>query len=238
MAVDTTTIFQHGTLGLLVPGLYDGTITAGELLTHGDTGIGTLNGLDGEVIILDGHAYQAREDGQIREIATDETLPFASVHFEKPDASADLTPMSQAEFEAQLLKDYQLQNMFAAIRVDGTFKKIHTRVAPRQQRPYKTLVQATATQPEFKGENVTGTIVGYYAPHLFQGATVGGYHLHFLSADHQLGGHLLGFEIDQATVKVQRFADFKVHLPIDNAAYLQEQFDNQAIDSAINKAER
>ncbi|WP_237757725.1 acetolactate decarboxylase, partial [Lactiplantibacillus plantarum] len=36
--MDTTTIFQHGTLGLLVPGLFDGTITAGELLTHGDTG--------------------------------------------------------------------------------------------------------------------------------------------------------------------------------------------------------
>jgi len=238
MAADTSTIFQHGTLGLLVPGLYDGTITAGELLKHGDTGIGTLEGLDGEVIILDGHAYQAREDGQIREIEATEMLPFASVHFEKPTVSAQLTAMSQAALESQLLTDYQLQNVFAAIRIDGTFKQIHTRVAPRQEPPYQTLVQATSKQPEFRGTDVKGTIVGYYAPQLFQGATVGGYHLHFLSVDHQLGGHLLGFEIDQATVKLQPFANLKVHLPIDNAAYLQENFDNQAIDSAINTAER
>ncbi|MFC6181870.1 acetolactate decarboxylase [Lactiplantibacillus daowaiensis] len=232
------TIYQHGTLGLLVPGLFEGTITAGELLTHGDTGIGTLDGLNGEVIILDGHAYQAREDGQIREIDATETMPFASVHFEQPDVSVDVKGLSQAEFEQQLLTEYQLENVFAAVRVTGTFKHIKTRVAPKQTRPYQTLVAATTKQPEFEGDNVTGTIIGYYAPHLFQGATVGGYHLHFLSDDHQLGGHLLGFDIDQATVKVQRFADFKVHLPIDNAAYLQEKFDNQAIDTAINKAER
>ncbi|ETY74184.1 acetolactate decarboxylase [Lactiplantibacillus fabifermentans] len=238
MAKDTTTIFQQGTLGLLVPGLYDGTITAGELLQHGDAGIGTLTGLNGEVIILDGHAYQAREDGVVREIAADETLPFASVHFEAPDATKALTPMDQPTFEQQTVHDYQLSNVFAAIRIDGTFKHIHTRVAPKQTKPYHTLVEATATQPEFTGDDVQGTIIGYYAPHLFQGATVGGFHLHFLSADHQLGGHLLGFDIDQATLKVQRFADFHVHLPIDNADYLQQKFDNNEIDSAINKAER
>lgn len=236
--VETNTIFQHGTLGLLVPGLFDGTITAGELLTHGDTGIGTLDGLNGEVIIVDGHAYQAREDGQIREIKATETLPFASVHFEKPDISDHLTNLDQATFEQQVVDDYRLTNVFAGIRVDGTFKHVKTRVAPRQQPPYKTLVEATATQPEFEGTDVTGTIIGYYAPHLFQGATVGGFHLHFLSQDHQLGGHLLGFDIADATVKVQHFANFQVHLPIDNEAYLQEQFDNETIDHAINKAER
>ncbi|CAJ1228182.1 acetolactate decarboxylase [Lactiplantibacillus xiangfangensis] len=234
----TDKIFQHGTLGLLVPGLFDGTITAGELLTHGDTGIGTLDGLNGEVIIINGHAYQAREDGQVREIAADETLPFASVHFEKPDISAPIEATNQADFETQVVRDYRLRNVFAAIRIDGTFKTIKTRVAPRQQPPYKTLVQATATQPEFSGEHVQGTIVGYYAPQLFQGATVGGFHLHFLSQDHQLGGHLLGFEIEQAELKIQHFADFQVHLPIDNEAYLQEEFDNETIDHAINKAER
>mgnify|MGYP003365129406 CR=1 FL=1 len=234
----TSKIFQHGTLGLLVPGLYDGTITAGELLTHGDTGIGTLDGLNGEVIILDGHAYQAREDGQVREIAATETLPFASVHFEAPQHTAELQQLNQAAFQQQVQADYQLTNVFAAVRVDGRFKHIKTRVAPHQVKPYQSLVAATAKQPEFEGTDVQGTIIGYFAPHLFQGATVGGFHLHFLSADHQLGGHLLDFEIAQAQLKVQTFADFQVHLPIDNADYLTEKFDNATIDSAINQAER
>lgn len=51
-------LYQHGTLALLVPGLLEGTTTIGELLKHGDTGIGTGEGLDGELIILDGVAYK------------------------------------------------------------------------------------------------------------------------------------------------------------------------------------
>lgn len=46
-------VFQHGTLGMLVPGLFDGTMTISELLKHGDWGIGTASGLDGEMIVLD-----------------------------------------------------------------------------------------------------------------------------------------------------------------------------------------
>jgi len=56
--MDTTKLFQHGTLALLVPGLLTGTLTMKELLQHGDTGIGTGEGLDGELIILDGQPYQ------------------------------------------------------------------------------------------------------------------------------------------------------------------------------------
>ena len=52
-------LYQHGTLALLVPGLLEGTTTIGELLTHGDTGIGTGEGLDGELIILDGVAIRS-----------------------------------------------------------------------------------------------------------------------------------------------------------------------------------
>lgn len=40
----TNVLYQHGTLALLVPGLLKGTLTSGELLEHGDTGIGTGRG--------------------------------------------------------------------------------------------------------------------------------------------------------------------------------------------------
>ena len=56
-------LFQHGTLALLVPGLLAGTMSIGELLQHGDTGIGTGAGLDGELIILEGNAYQINGQG-------------------------------------------------------------------------------------------------------------------------------------------------------------------------------
>ncbi|MGO0041548.1 acetolactate decarboxylase, partial [Streptococcus suis] len=47
-------LFQYNTLGALMAGLYGGSLTVGELLEHGDLGLGTLDSIDGELIVLDG----------------------------------------------------------------------------------------------------------------------------------------------------------------------------------------
>ena len=61
-------LFQYNTLGALMAGLYGGTMTVGELLEHGDLGLGTLDSIDGELIVLDGKAYQAKGSGDQPEI--------------------------------------------------------------------------------------------------------------------------------------------------------------------------
>lgn len=48
------TLFQHGTMQMLVEGLLEGTLPLSELLKHGNIGIGTGDGVDGELVILDG----------------------------------------------------------------------------------------------------------------------------------------------------------------------------------------
>ena len=73
-------LYQHGTLALLVPGLLEGTTTIGELLKHGDSGIGPGEGLDGELIILDGEAYKVGQSGVAERVPDDFTMPFANVH--------------------------------------------------------------------------------------------------------------------------------------------------------------
>src|SRR2546427_10223 len=41
-------LFQASTIGALLQGAYDGDVTFAELAQHGDLGLGTLHGLDGE----------------------------------------------------------------------------------------------------------------------------------------------------------------------------------------------
>ncbi|MGV3255520.1 acetolactate decarboxylase, partial [Streptococcus suis] len=53
-------LFQYNTLGALMAGLYGGSLTVGELLEHGDLGLGPLASLDGELIVLDGKVFQAK----------------------------------------------------------------------------------------------------------------------------------------------------------------------------------
>src|SRR5664279_5386180 len=78
-------LFQTSTIDALVQGVYDGDMTFGELRKHGDFGIGTFNGVDGEMIALDGHYYQITSDGKARPVRDEMRTPFASVTTFVPD---------------------------------------------------------------------------------------------------------------------------------------------------------
>ena len=56
-------LFQYNTLGALMAGLYGGSFTIGELLEHGDLGVGTLDSIDGELIVVDGKQRQIHHRG-------------------------------------------------------------------------------------------------------------------------------------------------------------------------------
>ena len=48
-------LFQTSTIDSLLDGSYDGDVTFAELAQRGDLGLGTVDALDGEMILLDGN---------------------------------------------------------------------------------------------------------------------------------------------------------------------------------------
>ena len=78
-------LFQHQTLGDLMAGFFDGSMTIEALLKEGNYGIGTMDHLDGELIVIDGKAYQAKENGELVVLKGDETVPYAAVTDFTPD---------------------------------------------------------------------------------------------------------------------------------------------------------
>ena len=72
-------LFQASTIGALLDGAYEGDLTFAELAEHGDLGLGTLNGLDGEMIALDGRFWRADVEGEVSEIEPTALTPFAVV---------------------------------------------------------------------------------------------------------------------------------------------------------------
>ena len=238
MTNDVKRVYQHGTLALLIPGLFTGTMTVAELLTHGNFGIGTAHGLAGELVLLDGHAYTVNVDCQVTELAPDATVPFATVHWQ--DSSLPTQAVHQrtkAELETQILAQAPLKNLFFAVKMTGTFKVMHTRAVQTQQEPYPNLTAATRVQPEFEQTDVTGTLIGYYAPALYQGAAVAGYHVHFLNDTNDFGGHILDYTVVDAQMTLQPFETFEQHFPSDNEAFLKSDFDLQQVNADIEEAE-
>src|SRR4249919_2977483 len=76
---DPHVLFQASTIGALLDGAFDGDLSFAELAEHGDFGLGTLNGLDGEMIAVDGAFYRADVEGEIHPVPAAAKTPFAVV---------------------------------------------------------------------------------------------------------------------------------------------------------------
>src|SRR6476646_2478876 len=135
-------LFQASTIGALLDGAYDGDLSFAELAEHGDLGLGTLNGLDGEMIAIDGSFYRADVEGRIHPVAAEEKTPFAVVCRFEPQIEAVIDPPRSGE---QPLAHEDLLDRLdelvppeassCAIRLDGSFDLVRARSVPRQQPP-------------------------------------------------------------------------------------------------------
>lgn len=233
-----TTLYEHGTLASLMAGNFDGTITIEELLKHGSMGIGTFKGLDGEVIILNNNVYQAVSSGNVNHITNlNTTMPFASVHFPTNPQDISLKNVNFAKLNNEFVKAHQLSNIFASLILDGNFKHVKIRIAPKQNKPYPTLLEVAQQQPEFTADNISGTIVGYYAPEIFGTITAAGWHLHFISDDRKFAGHLLSFEASELTGSLEIFDNLEQHLPVENQEFRQSSVNVDTLKDSIAKSE-
>ena len=208
------TLTQHSTIDALLIGMYDGDLEIGDLRRAGNFGIGTFDGLDGEMIVLDGAVYKARSDGRIVRMGDRETTPFASVSYFHPDIHTDIPPgIDYPALEALLTGKLASPNLFHAIRVHGRFAQVRVRSVPRQTPPYRPLAEVVKEQAVFDLKDVDGTLVGYYLPKFSDRINVPGYHLHFLSDDRTSGGHVLALTTGGATAAIDSLDTLRMVLP-------------------------
>jgi acetolactate decarboxylase len=230
------TLTQTSTIDALMSGVYDGKMSLQELKLHGDTGLGTFQALDGEMVVLDGTVYQVRADGTVHVPDPSETTPFAAVTFFEPDLDKILPEgIDMKQLTDEIDAALPTPNMIYALKIQGAFKRIRTRSVPRQNKPYRPMVEVVKTQPTFDFENVEGIIIGLRCPSFMKGINVPGYHLHFLTKDRKAGGHVLGLTVDKAVVEIDRINNFYVILPENQEFYgLNTEAD---ISSAISAVE-
>jgi acetolactate decarboxylase len=211
---DRDTLYQVSTLGALQSGFYDGDITYADLAVRGDAGIGTLEGLDGEMIALDGSFYQIRADGKVYEVDASSIAPFAMVTFFDRDMEA--VPAAGLDYGGlQAFLDGLLpsRNVFYAFRIEGSFERVRARSVHAQTRPYPPLSDAIANQSVFELEDVEGTMVGFWCPAYVGDVNAPGYHLHFITSDLAAGGHVLDLRLGEVIVYIDETPGFFMQLP-------------------------
>lgn len=236
---DRETIFQVALLQSLTQGYYDGIIKVSELKKHGDIGIGTFEGVNGEMIVLDGTVYQALGDGTVQKAADDETVPFSNVTFFDKDGSVELSDINDVNALKEKLNatvEQNGKNLFYFVKMSGTFEKMNVRSEIKQEKPYKTLDKALETdQREFNFDNISGTVIALYCPDYMNGLNTPGWHFHFISDDKTKGGHLLDLQFANATAEYDATPEFEMCLT-DNGDF-QKMVLSKDVSDAIKKVE-
>lgn len=74
-------VYQISTLQSLILGNYYGSLYIEDLLTHGDTGVGTFHAVAGELIVIDGHCYRIWQTAPVIEAQPLDTTPFAGIAY-------------------------------------------------------------------------------------------------------------------------------------------------------------
>lgn len=214
-------MYQVSTLQALAKGDFYGNATIGELLRYGDTGLGTFKAVDGEMIVLGGECYRAKADGTVEKAASHDSTPFASVTFLNEEHKFSLTQaVTMQEFLAvmdNMLKKLGLNNIYAC-RVDGSFSEVYARSEMEQKaEPYKTFAKVLETdQREFEFTHVKGSLVAVYFPAYMDGLNVPGWHVHFISDDRTMGGHVFDFTMLKGSVAFGAASGFTFTIPTTN----------------------
>lgn len=235
-------MYQVSTLQALALGYSRAVINVGELLQEGDTGLGTFEDVNGEMIVMDGHCYRADQNGNITMVTQDQGVPFAAVARLYGDQQFMLENMPDiASIRTELTRKIEERfglNSMHIVRIDGTFEKVDARSESPYRSAHISLKEVLGmTQKSFLFENICGSLVGVYFPDHMDGINMPGWHLHFLSEDKTKGGHVFDVRLREGLAKVDKISRMVIDLPKEAAfdTYSLKQVQQDEIKSVEGK---
>jgi acetolactate decarboxylase len=184
-------VTQFAVIDALLAGAYESGLRVAAARSIGDFGLGCVDHLGGEVVIVGGEAIECTLDGPPAAMDDDDILPFAIVCRFPDVPRVGLGEQDFAGFAASVEGLLTSRNLFHAVRFDGVLSEVRVRITPRQHHRFPRLAEVTSHQVETVARDIRGTVVGFWTPAIYQGIAVAGLHLHFLSEDRSIGGHLL-----------------------------------------------
>ena len=215
-------MYQVSTLQALALGYTRSVVHTDELLSHGNTGLGTFEDVNGEMIVVDRHCYQAAEDGSITEMPPDIGVPFASVANLQGDRVFTLSEIPdiehlKMELNLKIEEDFGLNSMHIA-KIEGDFERVDARSESAYRSHHVELKDILGkTQKSFCFEHIRGTMVCIYYPDYMDGINAPGWHLHFISEDRRWGGHVFDLKMRRGEVFLDKISRIEIQLPSEPA---------------------
>lgn len=234
-------IYQFSLLNALMSGVSETGITASALLSKScNQGLGTFSRMDGELVLLGDKIYQLKPHGVVREADAEDQIPFATItNFVPQQTYEDVVLESKVSVDRELDRfDDHAKNLFMTYRIEGVFSHLKCRTVRGQEYKGQPLSELGEKQSVEEYDNIEGTIIGFRSPENWQGFSVAGDHMHFISSDRSRGGHILELKTRDkgagVTLKMAVVSNVHIELPTSedfNAATLETD------SSAVKKVE-
>jgi acetolactate decarboxylase len=206
-------LFQLSLAHVLLDGGYDGLVTIGEVMAAGDHGLGTVDRLDGELVVVDGVAWRVDVTGVASVVPSEMTTPFVVLSRLESPVRVRVSDLDREQLLERIDAIVGDAGGVASVRLEGRFRRALLRSVPAQTRPYRPYAEVCATdEVRFDHQGFEGVFVGFRFPNLDGGATIGGLHLHGLDSARTTGGHNHELLIDDALLSVSTSRDISIAL--------------------------
>lgn len=207
-------VVQVHTVSSLMEGRYDGEVTIGQLRGRGSFGIGTLQGLDGELVVVDGEFWNIGTDGVAHVPSDDSLVPFAVLaELDDPITFAVEGPLSHDVFEAEIHRRLPDPDDCWVIVATGRFESVTFRSVAHQTPPYRPFAEVLLADEVLLHASLDATLVGFCFPDWASELDVPGFHFHMLSADHATGGHVYDHTVARAEVTLSQCRTMHLEVP-------------------------
>lgn len=214
------TVYQTSPISALLKGFANDSFTVSDIREHGDFGLGTFNGVDGEMIILNRKVYRADYNGKISMPENSRQSPFVTEIYFHADTNITLKDtLSFSELENFINKVLPSKNIICAIKIEGLFKNIQYRSEKKQIAAFTNLNDVLKHQFIYNKSNIKGTLVGFYYPDYLKDINAAGYHFHFLSFDKKSGGHVLNLITQIIKIQIEFANNLDMRIPKTTGFY-------------------
>ncbi len=216
--MQTHKMFQVSTLQALSLGYTRAVIPVSEFLSHGNTGLGTFEGVNGEMIVIDGQCYQADKHGKVCLADPSAGVSFAVIAECGDDKKVQLDSCASIEdLKEQLdhvVDDAFELNSMHVVRINGLFEKISARSESGSMTHHVELKDILAgRQLDFVFTHTAGSLIALRFPDYMDGINATGWHFHYISGDRTQGGHVFDLSFEKAEAFIETVSQIELLMP-------------------------
>ncbi|MCF8999170.1 acetolactate decarboxylase [Acinetobacter nectaris] len=229
-------IYQFSTIGALMSGYFYPDQDVSEVCSCSSIGLGCSEKLNAELTISDGKLYTATAEKSLESHTSALFVPFYQVTNFNNYKQYQILETTQDTLEQTIKHIILLKNNFVAVKIKAHFTNLVLR-RPYASDKMRNIEDVSNNQLVSQYKDISGCLIGFWTPELFGRISVPGFHLHFLSDDLMISGHVLSYHFDSAELQIEEKRTIEIMNP-NRSEFAELDINLQLLDGLISKVEK